>query len=277
MKLQRVEELKDYHTLPPGHIEVLNIISPGNRRAQLPTGQMITCFSTKLTSYEPSNHHLWCLQQFPAFGQVLIDRETLQRYMANTCGSFIVFGNAERGVDRVHLAPGAVANVFNSTNSLVLVPKCAICGEAVRRDIPTRCSKCKSVYYCTQQHQYDHWPLHKTVCASLAKSPTAQLVAAPQNTYLSPDAATHLASMMAAADESVLNSQAMETIAQAEGDIIPMIDQNPADSHSAPLESEMMRFAPPGFVGRPRPVTSAAAAAAASPVIPTISATNMES
>uniref|UniRef100_A0A1B0BMQ3 MYND-type domain-containing protein n=1 Tax=Glossina palpalis gambiensis TaxID=67801 RepID=A0A1B0BMQ3_9MUSC len=44
--------------------------------------------------------------------------------------------------------------------------QCAICGTT--QDL-LRCSKCKTIYYCSTQHQHIDWPNHKHECRSLAK------------------------------------------------------------------------------------------------------------
>jgi hypothetical protein len=38
--------------------------------------------------------------------------------------------------------------------------KCILCQSPATK----RCSRCRSVFYCTQQHQRDHWPEHKKTC-----------------------------------------------------------------------------------------------------------------
>ena len=48
---------------------------------------------------------------------------------------------------------------------------CAQCGHSGNGDSAThhnllRCSKCKSVYYCTKECQKDHWKIHKAECNS---------------------------------------------------------------------------------------------------------------
>jgi len=43
---------------------------------------------------------------------------------------------------------------------------CAVCA----RECTARCSKCKSVYYCSPQHQRQDWREHKLVCDDLALS-----------------------------------------------------------------------------------------------------------
>uniref|UniRef100_A0A1A9WFU9 MYND-type domain-containing protein n=1 Tax=Glossina brevipalpis TaxID=37001 RepID=A0A1A9WFU9_9MUSC len=44
--------------------------------------------------------------------------------------------------------------------------QCAICGTT--QDL-LRCSKCKTIYYCSIQHQHIDWPNHKHECRLLAK------------------------------------------------------------------------------------------------------------
>ena len=39
-------------------------------------------------------------------------------------------------------------------------PKCAVCGDTATQ----RCSKCKSVWYCTRECQLSHWKEHKALC-----------------------------------------------------------------------------------------------------------------
>ena len=44
---------------------------------------------------------------------------------------------------------------------------CEVCKKS---DIKLlRCSKCRSVYYCTKEHQQTDWKTHKTVCGQLEK------------------------------------------------------------------------------------------------------------
>jgi len=44
---------------------------------------------------------------------------------------------------------------------LELKPKCVLCG---RDDNIMRCSKCKKAFYCSREHQVDHWPVHSQEC-----------------------------------------------------------------------------------------------------------------
>lgn len=37
---------------------------------------------------------------------------------------------------------------------------CGVCGQAASQ----RCSKCKSLSYCSKEHQKQHWRLHKQIC-----------------------------------------------------------------------------------------------------------------
>jgi hypothetical protein len=39
-----------------------------------------------------------------------------------------------------------------------------------------RCSRCKRAYYCSAEHQADHWKLHKLVCAPDKDGPSSIFV-----------------------------------------------------------------------------------------------------
>lgn len=43
---------------------------------------------------------------------------------------------------------------------------CAVCGVHLQPDGTKlfRCSRCKSVQYCSKEHQKKHWKLHKMMC-----------------------------------------------------------------------------------------------------------------
>lgn len=45
-------------------------------------------------------------------------------------------------------------------------PQCSICGTTQKL---LRCAKCKSIYYCSTDHQHLDWPTHKHECRALAK------------------------------------------------------------------------------------------------------------
>jgi len=47
-----------------------------------------------------------------------------------------------------------------------MVRKCAVCSSC---DHLLRCSRCKSVFYCSKEHQMEHWATHKTECITLLK------------------------------------------------------------------------------------------------------------
>ncbi|KAH7919654.1 hypothetical protein BV22DRAFT_849940 [Leucogyrophana mollusca] len=38
--------------------------------------------------------------------------------------------------------------------------ECALCGAKSTQ----RCSRCREVFYCTEEHQYTHWRAHKNYC-----------------------------------------------------------------------------------------------------------------
>jgi hypothetical protein len=40
---------------------------------------------------------------------------------------------------------------------------CAVCGMT---DGVKACSACGLIYYCSGEHQKEHWKVHKTVCAA---------------------------------------------------------------------------------------------------------------
>ena len=47
---------------------------------------------------------------------------------------------------------------------------CAGCGKEGGEDAPLRkCSRCKTVYYCSRTCQKIHWPEHKSVCGEKAR------------------------------------------------------------------------------------------------------------
>lgn len=41
------------------------------------------------------------------------------------------------------------------------ISKCATCGS---NENLLRCARCKSVFYCSREHQKKHWKLHKSIC-----------------------------------------------------------------------------------------------------------------
>ena len=47
----------------------------------------------------------------------------------------------------------------------VLAKVCFVCGSGAGRI--TKCGGCLSVYYCLEEHQHEHWPIHKGECAAL--------------------------------------------------------------------------------------------------------------
>lgn len=50
------------------------------------------------------------------------------------------------------------------------MPACALCGAA---SAVLRCGRCKSVVYCSAEHQRSHWAVHKVECAAIAAPPSA--------------------------------------------------------------------------------------------------------
>lgn len=46
----------------------------------------------------------------------------------------------------------------NSSNTQRFIACCKVCGTTTGL---RRCSRCKSVYYCSQVHQRSDWPVHK--------------------------------------------------------------------------------------------------------------------
>lgn len=50
--------------------------------------------------------------------------------------------------------------------ALQMPPQCAICGTTQKL---LRCAKCKTIYYCSTDHQHLNWPIHKQECRQLAR------------------------------------------------------------------------------------------------------------
>ncbi|KAF9907095.1 hypothetical protein EC991_011313 [Linnemannia zychae] len=55
-----------------------------------------------------------------------------------------------------------------------MTDKCAKCSKTSSEGGSSlkRCSKCRSVQYCSRECQKDHWKVHKKVCASIANAGT---------------------------------------------------------------------------------------------------------
>lgn len=191
--LMRIEDVKDFHALPYGAVELVNKMPPHDRRV-LPLGfdKPIHAFSTREMTYSPENHHLWRMNTLPGIGYVLMDTylfETALRGRVN----FTCFGNEKCGLDKIHVqyidgnvAPGSRPS---------LQPMCGICNVLVSQSGNHTCSGCHSMWYCCKDHQVIHWPLHKHVCKQLRDSATkAQLIGLPANTHTTPESAAYLLS-----------------------------------------------------------------------------------
>jgi putative hemolysin len=52
--------------------------------------------------------------------------------------------------------------------------KCAYCGKDGGQKKLSKCSDCKSIYYCTVEHQRKHWKAHRPECRRIVSSKTAK-------------------------------------------------------------------------------------------------------
>jgi hypothetical protein len=53
---------------------------------------------------------------------------------------------------------------MNANNSSY---RCCAFPDCISQSAPSlRCSQCKTVFYCSPEHQKFHWKIHKTVCAA---------------------------------------------------------------------------------------------------------------
>lgn len=59
----------------------------------------------------------------------------------------------------------------NCVKRVLLMGPCAVC----QADAVQCCSKCKSAYYCSRQHQKDDWKRHKGQCLPYKASPLRSL------------------------------------------------------------------------------------------------------
>lgn len=58
-------------------------------------------------------------------------------------------------------AKDSSTDTATTTNAALPKGKCAVCGEEATK----RCSRCKTTWYCTAEHQKQDWKIHKkTVC-----------------------------------------------------------------------------------------------------------------
>jgi len=46
------------------------------------------------------------------------------------------------------------------------VIQCAICEKTGVSNL-FACSACKGLFYCSKEHQKEHWPLHKSICSKI--------------------------------------------------------------------------------------------------------------
>lgn len=60
------------------------------------------------------------------------------------------------------------SNVSSSTEQFIIC--CKVCGSL---NGLRRCSRCKSVYYCSQVHQQVDWRVHKIECKKFATNLTS--------------------------------------------------------------------------------------------------------
>ena len=106
--------------------------------------------------------------------------------------NWTAFGNAQRGLDKIHVQY-IDGNVLPGQRPS-LVPKCGICNAIVVVDSRTNgmCNGCRSMWYCCSEHQRLHWPLHRVFCKQLQKTHAVQLIAQPEDTHMTPEAAAFL-------------------------------------------------------------------------------------
>lgn len=66
---------------------------------------------------------------------------------------------SRESVDNIMSAISNSSNNDDAPPSLDF-PKCALCGDRAQQ----RCSRCQQVFYCSREHQVQHWETHKETC-----------------------------------------------------------------------------------------------------------------
>ena len=61
----------------------------------------------------------------------------------------------------------AAVNLDGAAVEKELTRVCIVCGLGAGRI--AKCGECMSVYYCSKQHQREHWPNHRSVCAEATR------------------------------------------------------------------------------------------------------------
>ena len=137
--------------------------------------------------YAAENHHVWALHDLPGLGPVLVDSNLFETVLRGRF-NWTAFGNAQRGLDKIHVQY-IDGNVLPGQRPS-LVPKCGICNAIVVVDVPHVMgwhNGCRSMRYCCSEHQRLHWPLHRVVCKQLQKTHAVQLIAQPEDTHMTPE------------------------------------------------------------------------------------------
>ena len=86
-----------------------------------------------------------------------------------------VYYSVESCVNR-HLTINRISVCFSpflfSPNLSFMPEQCSVCGK----ESTSRCSKCKTVYYCSRECQLRDWPNHKQSCNKIKRNYTSRKV-----------------------------------------------------------------------------------------------------
>ena len=88
--------------------------------------------------------------------------------------------------------------------------KCAVCGSTGK---VLKCGRCKSIYYCSREHQASHWSSHKITCSPPSSKPV-QSIKSNQGELAKP---THVGSIEPVLDIHVFSNVTPDNLQVTEG------------------------------------------------------------
>lgn len=98
----------------------------------------------------------------------MIDESSVLSSAMSSSGATTAYGSSSGG-SNVGSSSECTSTSINSTTEQFIIC-CKVCGSL---NGLRRCSRCKSVYYCSQVHQQVDWRVHKIECKKFATTSTS--------------------------------------------------------------------------------------------------------
>ena len=267
---------------------IINIVPAEHRRAKSINGSMFWVFSDKFLFNDIQQHNAWTEMKLPSVGVTLLDRALAQSLCDGGRMTLAISSKEKTGPEKIEIftppgrnvmdsrrAKDSVATAYDQSGGLK--PQCAFCATQLPIEGKNRCSRCKCTYYCSREHQLQHWARHKTFCANIVANGVNALAIAPPEQLPADKVDQEILKFTVAAqeaksnrtphDESEDRNKYYHPPTSAENDITPM-SEIPRAPPSKEHEKLRSMFNPPtsAYSHAPQePKAAATASVAAAP------------